>query len=228
MTQSKRQKEIAKLVDVKKVYALPEAVETLKKCPDCKFDESVEMALNLNVDPKHADQQVRGTVILPHGTGKNVRVAVFAKGDAATAAEKAGADIVGADDLAKRIEGGFLDFDRVIATPDTMPIVGKLGKILGPKGLMPNPKLGTVSTNPAKVVKDVKSGMIEFRVEKTGIIQVAVGKKSFTAKNIQENAKALVEAVRAAKPSGIKGLYIKRLAVSTTMGPGLKVDLTSV
>ncbi|MFZ2619530.1 MAG: 50S ribosomal protein L1, partial [Alphaproteobacteria bacterium] len=183
---------------------------------------------NLGVDPKHADQMVRGVVALPHGTGKTVRVAVFAKGAAAEAATKAGADVVGADDLVEKIMKGFLAFDRVVAAPDCMPLVGKLGKILGPKGLMPNPKLGTVTPNVADAVKKVKSGMIEFKVEKTGIIHAGVGKKSFSAQQIQENVAALVEAVKVAKPTGAKGVYMQRMAISATMSPGIKVDIASV
>ncbi|MDD9913023.1 MAG: 50S ribosomal protein L1 [Alphaproteobacteria bacterium] len=223
---TKRQKQWS--VDADTQYVLTDAVKMLKDAPAVKFDESVEVALNLNVDPKHADQLVRGTVVLPHGTGKTVRVAVFAKGDLADAATKAGADVVGADDLVEKVQKGFLDFDRVVAAPDCMPQVGKIGKILGPKGLMPNPKLGTVTTNVAQAVENAKGGQIEFRVEKRGIIHAGVGKKSFDAKKIEENIMALVDAVKAAKPSGAKGVYMKRMAVSTTMGPGVKIDLSEI
>lgn len=224
---SKRRQSFADLVDKEKVYTLAEAVALLKKATSTKFDESVEVAVNLNVDPRHADQMVRGTVAMPNGTGKTVRVAVFAKGEAAEEAEKAGADVVGADDLVAKVQKGFLEFDRVVAAPDCMPLVGKLGQILGPKGLMPNPKLGTVTPKPGKAVKDIKSGMIEFRVEKNGIIHAGVGKKSFDDKKIEENIKAFVEALKAAKPSGAKGVYMKKVSVSSTMGPGIVVDMAS-
>lgn len=212
-------------IDREKQYELAEAVETLLATPAAKFDETVDIALNLGVDPKHADQMVRGTVALPHGTGKTVRVAVFAKGDAAGDAEKAGADIVGTDSLVEQIQKGELNFDRVIAAPDCMPLVGKVGKILGPKGLMPNPKLGTVTPNVGKAVTDVKSGMIEFRVEKNGIIHAGIGKRSFGKDKLVENANAFMEAIKTAKPSGVKGTYMKKAAISSTMGPGLAVAL---
>jgi large subunit ribosomal protein L1 len=216
------------VVDKTKFVPLTEAVALLKAAPACKFDETVDVAINLGVDPKYNDQMVRGTVSLPHGTGKTVRVAVIAKGEAAEAAQKAGADVVGADDLIKRIEGGFFEFDRVIATPDCMPLVGRVGKLLGPKGLMPNPKLGTVTPNAAKAVKDIKGGLIEFKVEKAGIVHCGVGKKSFDAKKLEDNIRALAAAVKAAKPSGAKLDYFRRLSVSTTMGPGVRVDLSSL
>lgn len=225
---SAKPKKVYPAFDRLKAYSLDEAVKLLKTMPTAKFDESVEVALNLGVDPKYNDQMVRGTVALPHGTGKTVRVAVFARGAAADEAKAAGADIVGVEDLVSKIEGGFTGFDRVIATPDTMAIVGKVAKILGPKGLMPNPKLGTVTPNVAKAVKDVKSGMIEFKVEKAGIVHAGVGKRSFSEANLAANVKALVDAVKAAKPSGAKGNYMLKLTISGTMTPGIKVDLASL
>lgn len=225
---SKAKQAWADKVDREKEYDLTEAVKVLKSCAKAKFDESVEIALNLGLDPKHADQQVRGVTALPNGTGKTYRVAVIAKGDAAEAAKKAGADVVGDEDLVKKMEGGFLDFDRVVATPDCMPLVGRLGKILGPKGLMPNPKLGTVTPNPAKAVEDIKAGQIEFKLEKRGIVHAAVGKTSFKEKQIEENIQAFIDAIRAAKPSGAKGVYMQAMAISSTMGPGVKVALSSV
>jgi large subunit ribosomal protein L1 len=225
---TKRSKDFSEKVDRVKLYSLEEAVSTLQSCTSAKFDESIEIAMNLNVDPRHADQLVRGTVVLPHGTGKTYRVAVFAKGEAAEAAEKAGADVVGADDLADKVKKGFLDFDRVVAAPDCMPVVGQIGKILGPKGLMPNPKLGTVTPNVAQAVEQIKKGQIEFRVEKNGILHAAVGKKSFKPEQIKENIEAFVSAVKSAKPSGAKGQYMQRMAISSTMGPGIKVDISTV
>lgn len=222
---AKRKQAMNGMVDRLKDYSLSEAVDVLMGCPSAKFDESVEVSLNLNVDPRHADQIVRGTVNLPHGTGRTVRVAVFAKGEAAAAAEKAGAEVVGADDLAKKVKDGFLEFDRVVAAPDCMPIVGQLGKILGPKGLMPNPKLGTVTPNVAKAVEDIKAGQVEFRCEKNGIVQAPVGKKSFGADKVKENILSLVEKVKADKPSGAKGQYMLRMTITSTMGPGIHVDL---
>jgi large subunit ribosomal protein L1 len=216
------------VVDKTKFHTLSEAVALLKSAPSAKFDETVDVAIGLNVDPKYNDQMVRGTVAMPNGTGKTVRVAVVAKGDAAEAAKAAGADVVGADDLIKKIEGGFLDFDRLVATPDCMPLVGRVGKLLGPKGLMPNPKLGTVTPNAAKAVKDIKAGQIEFKVEAAGIIHAGVGKKSFDAKKLEQNIKALFEAVKAAKPSGAKVDYLRKVSVSTTMGPGVRVDISSI
>ncbi|MDA5193045.1 50S ribosomal protein L1 [Govanella unica] len=210
------------------VYSLAEAVKLVKGKASAKFDESVELALNLNVDPRHADQMVRGVVNLPSGTGKTVRVAVFAKGDKAEAAIAAGADLVGAEDLAEAILKGEINFDRCIATPDMMAVVGRLGKVLGPRGLMPNPKLGTVTADVASAVKSVKSGQVEFRVEKAGIIHAGVGKVSFSEDAIVANIKALVDAVAKAKPAGAKGTYMKKLALSSTMGPGVKVDLSTV
>ena len=215
-------------VDRARHYALDEAVKTVKALASAKFDETVELALNLGVDPRHADQMVRGTVNLPHGTGKSVRVAVFAKGDKADEARAAGADIVGADDLAEQITAGQMDFDRVIATPDMMGVVGKLGRVLGPRGLMPNPKLGTVTPNVAQAVKDAKAGQVQFRVEKAGIVHAGVGKVSFPEAKLAENIRAFVEAVNKAKPSGAKGTYLKRAALSSTMGPGVKLEIASL
>jgi large subunit ribosomal protein L1 len=209
-------------------YELPEAVKLLKQNAAAKFDETIEIALNLGVDPRHADQMVRGVVSLPNGTGKSLRVAVFAKGDKAKEAEDAGADIVGADDLAKQISDGEIPFDRCIATPDMMAVVGRLGKILGPRGLMPNPKLGTVTNDVAEAVKAAKGGQIEFRVEKAGIIHAGVGKASFSEEALAENVKAFVDAINKAKPTGAKGTFLKRVSLSSTMGPGLKVDVTSL
>jgi large subunit ribosomal protein L1 len=210
------------------VLNLEDAVKQVKANATAKFDETVEIAVNLGVDPRHADQQVRGVVSLPSGTGRDVRVAVIAKDAKAAEATAAGADIVGAEDLVERIQGGFMDFDRVIATPDMMALVGRLGKILGPRGLMPNPRVGTVTPNVAQAVKDAKGGAIEFRVEKTGIIHAGVGKASFTEDALLINVRALVDALNKAKPSGAKGTYIKRISLSSTMGPGVKVELTSI
>tara|TARA_B100000676_G_C17917047_1_gene753290 strand:+ start:10 stop:720 length:711 start_codon:yes stop_codon:yes gene_type:complete len=212
-------------VDRDTVYELDAAVKLLKDNAKAKFDETIEISMNLGVDPRHSDQMVRGVVSLPKGTGKAVRVAVFAKGDKADEAQVAGADVVGADDLAEKVERGEIDFERVIATPDMMPVVGKLGKVLGPKGLMPNPKLGTVTPDVAKAVQDAKGGQVEYRVEKAGIIHVGVGKASFSEGDIAENICSLVDAVNKAKPSGAKGTYIKKISVSSTMGPGIKLDI---
>ena len=216
------------VLDRTKAYPLAEAVKLLKDCANTKFDESVDVAINLGVDPKLADQQIRGTVAMPHGNGKKLRVVVFAKGDAAVAAEKAGADLVGAEELADKIKKGWLAFDRVVATPDCMAIVGQLGQILGPKGLMPNPKLGTVTPNAAKAVQDIKAGMTEYRVEKAGIVQAQVAKASFAPKQLEDNIAALVSAVKAAKPSSVKGVYMQKVTISTTMGPGIKVDFNAI
>jgi large subunit ribosomal protein L1 len=209
-------------------HELSAAVKLVKANARAKFDESVEIAVNLGVDPRHADQQVRGVVSLPSGTGRDVRVAVIAREPKATEATAAGADVVGAEDLVERIQGGFMEFDRVIATPDMMALVGRLGKILGPRGLMPNPRVGTVTPNVAQAVKDAKGGAIEFRVEKAGIVHAGVGKTSFTDEAIEANIKALVDALARAKPSGAKGTYIKRISLSSTMGPGFKVDTASI
>lgn len=212
-------------VDRDTVYELDAAVKLLKDNAKAKFDETIEISMNLGVDPRHSDQMVRGVVSLPKGTGKAVRVAVFARGDKADEAQSAGADVVGADDLAEKVEKGEIDFERVIATPDMMPVVGKLGKVLGPKGLMPNPKLGTVTPDVAKAVQDAKGGQVEYRVEKAGIIHVGIGKASFSEGDIAENICSLVDAVNKAKPSGAKGTYIKKISVSSTMGPGIKLDI---
>ncbi len=214
--------------DRRATHALDDAVKLVKANARAKFDESVEIAVNLGVDPRHADQQVRGVVNLPSGTGRDVRVAVIAREAKAAEATAAGADVVGAEDLVERIQGGFMEFDRVIATPDMMALVGRLGKILGPRGLMPNPRVGTVTPNVAQAVKDAKGGAIEFRVEKAGIVHAGVGKISFTDEAILANVKALVDALARAKPTGAKGTYIKRISLSSTMGPGFKVDTTSV
>jgi large subunit ribosomal protein L1 len=208
-------------------HTVEEAVKLVKANAKAKFDESVEIAVNLGVDPRHADQQVRGVVNLPSGTGRDVRVAVIAKDAKAAEAQAAGADVVGAEDLVERIQGGFMDFDRVIATPDMMALVGRLGKVLGPRGLMPNPRVGTVTPNVAQAVKDAKGGAIEFRTEKTGIIHAGIGKASFTEEALLANVRALVDALNKAKPSGAKGTYIKKISLSSTMGPGFKVETGS-
>jgi large subunit ribosomal protein L1 len=225
--QTKKAKKLAEL-DPTKLYGVDEAIALAKANATSKFDETIEIALNLGVDPRHADQMVRGVVTLPAGTGKDVRVAVFAKGDKAEEATKAGADVVGAEDLMETIQGGTIDFDRVIATPDMMGIVGRLGKVLGPKGLMPNPKLGTVTPNVAEAVKAAKGGQVEFRVEKAGIIHSGIGKASFTEADLRKNFDAFVDAIVKAKPSGAKGKYVKKAALSSTMGPGLKLDVAEV
>ncbi len=215
-------------VDRLKLYQLSEAIELVKSNASAKFDETVELSLNLGVDPRHADQMVRGVVQLPHGIGKTVRVAVFAKCDKAEEAKSAGADLVGAEDLAAEVQQGTINFDRCIATPDMMPVVGRLGKILGPRGLMPNPKLGTVTADVATAIQAAKGGQVEFRVEKAGIIHAGVGKASFTDQALAENILALVSAVVGAKPSGAKGHFLKRVAVSSSMGPGVKLEVNSV
>ncbi|QNP46212.1 50S ribosomal protein L1 [Sphingomonas sediminicola] len=226
--QTKKQKAQAGSVDREKFYAVDEALALVKQNATSKFDETVEVALNLGVDPRHADQMVRGVVNLPKGTGKTVRVAVFAKGAKAEEATKAGADVVGAEDLMETIQGGQIDFDRVIATPDMMGVVGRLGKVLGPKGLMPNPKLGTVTMDVTKAVTDAKSGQVEFRVEKAGIIHAGIGKASFSEGDLKENFTAFMDAIVKAKPSGAKGKFVKKIAISSTMGPGLKIDSTEI
>ena len=214
-------------IDATKQYSLDEAVKLVKSRATAKFDETIEVAMNLGVDPRHADQMVRGVVSLPNGTGRTARVAVFAKGAKADEAKRAGADIVGAEDLAEQVQKGEINFDRCIATPDMMGVVGRLGKVLGPRGLMPNPRVGTVTPNVAQAVKDAKGGAIEFRTEKTGIIHAGIGKASFTEDALLANVKALVDALNKAKPTGAKGVYIKKISLSSTMGPGFKVDTAS-
>ncbi|MEZ5933918.1 MAG: 50S ribosomal protein L1 [Alphaproteobacteria bacterium] len=226
--QGKRQKAIESTVDREKLYGLDEAVKLVKQNAKAKFDETIEVSLNLGVDPRHADQMVRGTVNLPHGTGKTLRVAVFAKGDKAEEAKAAGADVVGADDLAQAVQGGEINFDRCIATPDMMPVVGRLGRVLGPRGLMPNPKLGTVTPNVREAVEAAKGGQVQFRVEKAGIIHGGVGKASFDEAKLTDNIKAFVDAVNKAKPTGAKGTYLKKAAVSSTMGAGIHLDVGSL
>jgi large subunit ribosomal protein L1 len=225
---SKRYRKAADGLDATKVYPLDEAVKMLKARSSAKFDETVEIAVNLGVDPRHADQMVRGVVSLPNGTGRSLRVAVFAKGPKAEEAKKAGADIVGADDLAEQVQKGEINFDRCIATPDMMGVVGRLGKVLGPRGLMPNPKVGTVTMDVANAIKDAKGGAVEFRVEKAGIVQAGVGKASFADQALVENIKSFVDGVIKARPSGAKGTYVKRVSLSSTMGPGLSVALNTV
>jgi large subunit ribosomal protein L1 len=224
---SKRQKSLSP-VDRDKFYGVDEALALVKQNATAKFDETVEIALNLGVDPRHADQMVRGVVNLPNGTGKSVRVAVFAKGAKADEATAAGADVVGAEDLMETIQGGQIDFDRVIATPDMMGVVGRLGKVLGPKGLMPNPKLGSVTMDVAKAVSDAKSGQVEFRVEKAGIVHAGIGKASFSEAHLGENFRAFMDAIIRNKPTGAKGKFVKKVSVSSTMGPGVKVDLEQI
>ena len=224
---TKKAKKLAEL-DTQKLYGVDEAIALAKASATAKFDETIEIALNLGVDPRHADQMVRGVVTLPAGTGKDVRVAVFARGDKAEEATKAGADVVGAEDLMESIQGGTIDFDRVIATPDMMGIVGRLGKVLGPKGLMPNPKLGTVTPNVTEAVKAAKGGQVEFRVEKAGIIHSGIGKASFTEADLRKNFDAFVDAIVKAKPAGAKGKYVRKVALSSSMGPGIKVDVAEV
>ncbi|HOO82208.1 MAG TPA: 50S ribosomal protein L1 [Alphaproteobacteria bacterium] len=227
--QTKKMKAALEGVDRNKEYTLEDAVKALKSAAKARnFDETFEIAINLNVDPRHADQAVRGMISLPNGTGSSVRVAVFAKDDKAKAAKAAGADIVGAEDLAEKIKAGEMDFDRCIATPDMMVIVGQLGKVLGPKGLMPNPKLGTVTPDVEKAVKDAKGGAIEFRAEKAGVVHAGVGKASFDDKKLAENIRAFYAAIIKAKPSGAKGTYVKKVSLTSTMGPGLKIDTASL
>jgi large subunit ribosomal protein L1 len=224
----KRLKNAREGIDREKFYGLEEAVSLIKSRAKAKFDETVEIALNLGVDPRHADQMVRGVVELPHGTGKTVRVAVFAKGEKAEEARKAGADIVGEQDLFEACNAGNLDFDRVIATPDLMGLVGRLGKVLGPRGLMPNPKLGTVTTNVTEAVRAAKAGQVQFRVEKAGIVHAGVGKASFDEAKLVENVRAFVDAINKAKPQGAKGTYLKKVSLSSTMGPGVKLDTAAI
>jgi large subunit ribosomal protein L1 len=225
---SKRVVKTREGIEPTKLYSLDEAVQLIKARASAKFDETIEVAMNLGVDPRHADQMVRGVVSLPHGSGRTARVAVFAKGAKADEAKAAGADIVGDDELAAEIAKGQINFDRCIATPDMMGVVGRLGKVLGPRGLMPNPKVGTVTMDVAQAVKDAKGGAVEFRVEKAGIVQAGVGKASFAENAISENVRALIDSVIKAKPAGAKGTYLKKVSLSSTMGPGVKIALASV
>jgi large subunit ribosomal protein L1 len=224
MAIGKRLSAARETIDRDQLYTVDEAVKHVKANAKAKFDETIELAINLGVDPRHADQMVRGVCELPNGTGRSVRVAVFAKGPKAEEATKAGADVVGAEDLMEQIQGGNINFDKVIATPDMMPLVGRLGKILGPRGMMPNPKVGTVTMDVAKAVGASKGGAVEFRVEKAGIVHAGVGKASFTEEQIAQNVRALIGAIVKAKPAGAKGTYVKRIALSSTMGPGVKID----
>jgi large subunit ribosomal protein L1 len=224
----KRFRAVSETVNRDKLYSIEEAVKLVKGAANAKFDETIEVAMNLGVDPRHADQMVRGVCQLPNGSGRTLRVAVFAKGVKAEEAKKAGADVVGAEDLVEQVQKGVIDFDRCIATPDMMPLVGRLGKVLGPRGLMPNPKVGTVTMDVARAVQGAKGGSVEFRVEKAGIIQAGVGKASFTEKALVENIRAFADAVMKAKPSGVKGTFMKRMAVASTMGPGVKIEPASI
>src|SRR5215211_5933918 len=228
MAIGKRLKKAREGIDREKLYPLTDAIKMVKERATAKFDETVEVAMNLGVDPRHADQMVRGVVTLPNGSGRTVRVGVFARGAKADEARAAGADVVGAEDLVEKVNGGTIDFDRCIATPDMMPLVGRLGKVLGPRGMMPNPKVGTVTMDVAGAVKGAKGGAVEFRVEKAGIVQAGVGKASFAEDKLVENIKAFADAVQKAKPSGAKGSFVQRIAVTSTMGPGVKVDPSSV
>ncbi|WP_242340768.1 MULTISPECIES: 50S ribosomal protein L1 [Anaeromyxobacter] len=225
---AKKYKAAVAKVDRVKRYKLDEAMSLVKQTATKKFDETVDAAINLGVDPKHADQVVRGAVVLPHGMGKAVKIAVFAKGDKAREAQEAGADIVGAEDLAEKVQGGFMDFDKVLATPDMMGVVGRLGKVLGPRGLMPNPKVGTVSADISRAVKEQKAGKVEFRVEKAGIVHVPFGKASFDPEKLKANFSAIMEIIYKAKPQTAKGVYVKNVTLSTTMGPGIKLDLAEL
>jgi large subunit ribosomal protein L1 len=231
MAHGKKFRAAAALLNPDKRYSVEDGINLLKESAKkraAKFDETVEVAINLGVDPKHADQMVRGAVVLPHGVGKKVRVAVFAKGDKAKEAEAAGADIVGAEDLAEKVQGGFMDFDVTVASPDMMGIVGRLGKVLGPRGLMPNPKVGTVTADVTKAVREAKAGKVEFRVEKAGIVHVPFGKASFEANKLKDNLNTLLEAIFKAKPAASKGVYLQGVALSTTMGPGVKLDAGAI
>jgi len=228
MSTTKKLKEALAKVDRTKSYPLTDGLELVKSAAFAKFDETVDVVVKLGVDPRHADQMVRGAVVLPNGLGKDVRVLVFAKGEKEREAREAGADFVGADDLVAKIQGGWFDFDTAIATPDMMGVVGKIGKLLGPRGLMPNPKVGTVTFDLARAVKESKSGKVEFRVEKAGIVHAPVGKVSFTAETLRQNIVALVEALQKAKPSAAKGTYMKKVSVSSTMGPGVTIDLAEI
>src|SRR6187431_685393 len=228
MAIGKRLKKVREGVDREKLYPLADAIKMVKERATSKFDETIEIAINLGVDPRHADQMVRGVVTLPNGTGRTLRVGVFARGAKADEARAAGADVVGAEDLVEKVSKGEIDFDRCIATPDLMPLVGRLGKVLGPRGIMPNPKVGTVTMDVTNAVKGAKGGSVEFRVEKAGIIQAGVGKASFSEDKLVQNIKAFVDAVQKAKPAGAKGHYINRVSLSSTMGPGLKIDVASL
>jgi len=228
MKHSRRYRELVESYDKQQSFSLPEAVALVKRMANAKLDESIDVAMRLGIDPRHADQQVRGTVILPHGTGRTVRVLVFAKGDHAKEAEEAGADVVGADDLVEKIQEGWLDFDRVVATPDMMGQVGKLGRVLGPRGLMPNPKLGTVTFEVGRVVGEIKAGKVDFRAEKAGIIHSSIGRGSMDTKQLEENAVAFVETIFRLKPSAAKGRYLKSMTLVPTMGPGVRVDPVAV
>ena len=228
MATGKRLKSAYEAIDREAFYPVADAVKMIKERAKAKFDETIEIALNLGIDPRHADQNVRGVVQLPNGTGKSMRVAVFARGDKAKEAERAGADIVGAEDLVEKVQGGTIDFDRCIATPDMMALVGRLGKVLGPRGLMPNPKLGTVTADVTAAVKAAKGGQVEFRAEKAGLVHAGVGKASFSEQALVENVKAFVGAINRAKPSGAKGTYLKKVCLSSTMGPGVKIEVSSL
>ncbi|WP_027286023.1 50S ribosomal protein L1 [Rubritepida flocculans] len=225
---TKRRKALAAAVDSAKLYPLEEAIRLVKANATAKFDETIEISMNLGIDPRHADQMVRGMVGLPNGTGKTVRVGVFARGPKAEEAKAAGADVVGADDLAALVQEGKIEFDRCIATPDMMALVGRLGKVLGPRGLMPNPKLGTVTMDVKGAVQAAKGGQVEFRAEKAGIVHAGIGKASFDAEKLLGNARAFVEAIQRARPAGAKGTYVKKVALSSTMGPGVKVDVATL
>jgi large subunit ribosomal protein L1 len=224
----KRTTKVREGIDREKLYTIDDAVKMIKDRAKAKFDETIEIAMNLGVDPRHADQMVRGVVLLPNGTGRTMRVGVFARGAKADEARAAGADVVGAEDLVEKVQGGSIDFDRCIATPDLMPLVGRLGKVLGPRGMMPNPKVGTVTMDVTGAVKGAKGGSVEFRVEKAGIVQAGVGKASFSAEKLVQNIKAFADAVQKAKPAGAKGTFINRVAVSSSMGPGVKVEPASL
>jgi large subunit ribosomal protein L1 len=228
MSKGKRLTQAYSPIDRNAFYNVDKAVDLIKQGAKAKFDETIEIAMNLGIDPRHSDQNVRGVVLLPHGTGKSLRVAVFAKGDKAKQAQAAGADIVGAEDLAEKVQAGQIEFDRCIATPDMMGVVGKLGKVLGPRGLMPNPKLGTVTNDVTEAVKASKGGQVEFRAEKAGLIHAGIGKASFSREALIDNVKAFVGAISRAKPSGAKGTYIKKVSLSSTMGPGLKLEVSSL
>jgi large subunit ribosomal protein L1 len=225
---SKRYDAAMATVDTRQAHGLDEALEALRRMPSARFDETVDLALRLGVDPKHADQMVRGAVVMPHGIGKSVRVAVFARGEKEREARDAGADVIGAEDLVERIQGGWMEFDTAIATPDLMGQVGRLGKVLGPRGLMPNPKLGTVTFDVTRAVREAKAGKVEFRVDKAGNVHVPIGRKSFDTRRLHDNAMALLEAVMRAKPAAAKGQYLRSLTVSSTMGPGIRVDVQKV